>query len=46
LDKALAIIALVSGDAFAEDAKMTTQYFPCPPFHQEVTWATDCLFVF
>jgi hypothetical protein len=46
LDEALAIIALVPGDALAEDAQMTKQYFPCPSFHQEITRATDCLFVY
>lgn len=42
LDEALAIIALVAGDEIAKDVQMTTQYFPCPPFRQDITPATDC----
>lgn len=42
LDEALAIIALIAGDAVAKDVQMTTQYFPKPPFRQTITPSKRC----
>lgn len=42
LDEALTIIALIAGDDIAKDVQMVTQYFPCPPFQQQITPATAC----
>ena len=42
LDEALKVIEILAGERIAKAVQMNTQYFPKPPFHQEITAATSC----
>lgn len=42
LDEAMAIVALLAGDDIAKKAQLTMQYFPKPPYEQEIHGSETC----
>ena len=43
LDEALKLIALLFGDASAEEVQVATQYFPCPPVSGTIPQTPPCM---